>query len=286
MSVMSRPHIQAAAIGALAFTVAMLSTSPSVAQDEQAGGGSLFDSKHVLSFGGTRQSMDASISATVADFDPVGIKLEDLGIDNKDTSYYAEYRYRFKPRWSLLAGAYTFAGTGGRISERDFNYDGVEYTAGSELTAELDADAYLLDIMYTAWSGNNYEIMVGGGIHALDLGATIGGSVRINEFESEFRQSGTSLLAPVPNLRFAGEWEVAERLTLSFISGWLSANVDDYSGDFLYNHIRATYSVTEKLGVSLGYQRTDADVTESRENGETNFDIRLDGPTVTLVYAF
>ena len=271
---------------ALTTVVLAAGNHASLAQDSKAGFGSFLDKTHVLALGAAQQTMDAGIRATAGERDPIELKLKDLGVKDNDTSYYAAYQYRWKPRWALVGGAYAFKGSGGRTAQRDFNYDGVDYTAGTAIAAELTVDAYLLDVMYSARRGDNYELMVGGGIHALDLGSTISGSASINGEEARATRSGTTLLAPVPNLRFSGVWEPSDRVVLSATFGWLSANVDDYEGDFIYAHLRAMYRFSDRFGLSLGYQRTDLDSTQTRERSEINYDLRFDGPTLAVTYAF
>jgi hypothetical protein len=277
--------VNGSSVALIALALATASHA-SLAQDSKGGISSFLDKTHVLSLGAAEQTMDAGIRATAGERDPIKLTLKDLGLGDNDTSYYAAYQYRWKPRWVLIGGAYGFKGTGGRTAQRDFNYDGVDYTAGAALAAELEVDAYLLDVMYSARRGDNYELMVGGGIHALDLGASITGIASINGEAARATRSGTTLLAPVPNLRFSGVWEPTERIVLTATFGWLSANVDEYSGDFTYAHLRAMYRFSDRFGLSLGYQHTDIDITQKRERSELNYDLRFDGPTLTFSYAF
>jgi hypothetical protein len=267
MGTTSRSIVIAAALA----TLSTLSLADDQSGDsERSLGGHFLGAKHIIFVGTTRQSMDAEISAAAEGFDPITLKLEDLGVENRDTSYYVEYRYRFKPRWAMIAGAYSFSGSGNRTSQRDFNYDGIEFSAGSEIETELDIKAYIVDVMYTLSQSDSYELLIGGGVHALDLGATIAGQVFVGNETSEFRQSGTTLLAPVPNIRSSFTWAATQRLALSVAGGWLSANVDSYEGDFIYAHLRANYQISEHFGVVLGYQRTNIDITD----GECDIFIR------------
>jgi len=139
---------------------------------------SLFSGDHVLSVGAVRQSVDARLAATNPDFRPVGLTLRDLGVSNRDYSYYVDYRFRFRPRWAVFASAYSFGSSGGRNSTRDFNYDGA----------------------------------------------------------------------------------------------------------FVYAHLKGSYRVTDKPGISLGYQVTDIDLTEARRFSDLSFDLQLDGPTLAISY--
>jgi hypothetical protein len=108
----------------------------------------------------------------------------------------------------------------------------------------------------------------------------------VGDQQADFIQSGRTLLAPVPNLRIAGSWFASKRLALTATAGWLSANVEDYDGSFVYAHVRGVYAFSDRIGVSLGYQHTNIDITQTRERSELNYDLRLDGPTLTLNYAF
>lgn len=264
----------------------LLAGQTAMAQQESVRASDLFDKKHVFSAGFTRQNTDATIGAAADGRAPLEITLEDLGIDDQDNSFYLDYRYRFKPRWSLFAGAYRFSGSGGRSNSQDFTYDGVEFTAGAELQADLGVDAYIVDILYSVHRSEKLEIMLGGGLHALDLSADIGARLTVGEQSGEFRRAGTTLLAPVPNFRGAATWSLSDNMGLSIVGGWLSANVDNYDGSFSYAHLRAHYGFGNGFGVALGYQFTDVDITESRPRGDLLYHIELDGPTFTLTYGF
>jgi hypothetical protein len=268
------------------MALALASASYAHAADDEGGISAILFSRHMLSAGVTGQRTDATIRATVAGFEPVSIGLDDVGIDERDTSYYLDYRYRFSQNWSLFAGGYSYAGAGSASISQDFNYDGVEFTAGANLRADFDVDAYLFSVMYKLFRSEEFELLLGGGLHALDLSASLAANVRLNEFESEFRQSGTTLLAPVPNLRIAASWAPTNRLGFTAVGGWLSANVDNYDGAFTYGHLRALLRLGKSSAIGLGYQVTDVDITESQGSGELNYNVRLTGPTLSFSYAF
>ena len=266
--------------------LATIESSGAFAQSGTSIRDSVFGNKHLISFGGARQTADAFIRATVGERDPVSLSLEDLGIDDRDETFFVEYRYRATENWTVLAGAYTFTGSGSRTAERDFNYDGVDFTVGTALSAELGVDAYILDALYKVYKSDSLEIDLGGGIHALDLSASIRADLSVGDFAGSESFAGTTLLAPVPNFRAAATWMLGERVGLRFVGGWLSANIDDYEGSFVYGHIRTFYSFNENLGVSLGYQLTEVDITENRERSAIEYDVALEGPTITFTFSF
>ncbi|MEE4277817.1 MAG: hypothetical protein V2I82_05025 [Halieaceae bacterium] len=279
-----------AGAAALALLCAVPASLADAGGDEAAQGkrwsARFLEPRHRLSVGLVYQDVAAGIRATVDGFDPVELKISDLGVDDRDYSYYLDYRYRFRPRWAVIGGAYSFSESGTRRAKEDFNYDGVVYSAGAELNTRLDVDAYILDVMYAVHRDERSELTVGGGLHALDLGAALSGSVSVDDRREDFRGSGTTVLAPVPNLRFGGTWVLSDRIALHGVGGWLSANVGEFSGDFAYAHLRLAYGLSRAVAVALGYQRTEIDVTLERSVSEANFDIGLNGFTVTFAYSF
>ncbi len=267
-------------VGALATFVG------SVAAQAASLENSVYTNKHMITLGAAQQTADATISATPTGSKPFKLSLKDLAIDDQDESFFLEYTYRFKPDWALVAGTYQFAGSGGRTTSRDFEYDGIQFTTGSTINASLKVDAYIVDVLYRAYNTDRFEVMVGGGVHALDLGAEIRGQVRINDLESQFRESRSTLLAPVPNLRLMSLWALSDKIVLRLNAGWLSAKVDEYDGSFAYVHLRGAYQFNDRFGVSLGYQYTDIDITQERSRSTLAFDVGLDGPTLTMTYGF
>ncbi|WP_439102970.1 outer membrane beta-barrel protein [Congregibacter sp.] len=271
---------------ALAASIHGASAQVSDDSIESNAGSHFINPKHRLSLGIAQQEAVAGISATVDGFEPVRLQIDDLGLNDRDYSYYFDYRYRLKPRWAMFAGAYGFSDSGTRRAERDFNYNGVEYTAGAEIRADLEVDAYIFDVLYAVHRSDRSEVMIGGGLHALDLSAGLAARVNVDDLEASGSRSGTTLLAPVPNLRISGTWVLSQRVAVHAVGGWLSANIDDYSGQFLYGHLRLAYGLTDRASLALGYQRTDIDVTQERSRSEINYDVQLEGFTLTFAYSF
>ena len=244
------------------------------------------DKNHALMLGATWQKADVELAATRNNLGGAKLALGDLGLDNDYTSWMAEYRYRINDKWSLSIGAYTFEADGGREVARDFNFDGVEFKAGASLDTKLGVDTYIVDVLYSVYRGEHSEVMLGGGLHAFDLSADLSARVFIGDRESTSSSAGDSILAPLPNLR--GQWLYAltPRLSLLATAGWLSANYDEFDGEFIYGHARLHYVLGAGFGVSAGYQFTRIDLTQEKNRGENSYELEFEGPTLQLTYSF
>jgi opacity protein-like surface antigen len=246
-----------------------------------------FDSKHTIVVGGTWQDADTELRATRGNLPEVTLDLDDLGIDDSDNSWMLEYRYRINDKWAVSAGAFQWSATGSIAAERDFNFGGVEFTAGAEVSSRLEVDTYIIDVMYSLSRGENYELLVGGGLHAFDLTAEIKGEAFVgDDINVEGSSASDDLLAPLPNIRGQFFYSFSDRWAAMATLGWLSANVDDWDGDFLYTHARVGYRITDHLTFGVGYQYTEVDLKEEKSRGENEYKIQFTGPTAQLVYRF
>ena len=247
----------------------------------------LLEKRNALYLGAFDQTLSADLGAQRDDLPSDIIEIDDIGVDDDDVSWMLEYRHRFSDRWSLTAAAYRYRNSGGTVLEESFNFDGVEFTAGLETRSRLEIDTYILDAMYSMYTTDNTEIAIGGGLHALDNFASIRaiGSIDGNEvFDTS--EAGSSLLAPLPNLRATAFHAFSDRFATMVTLGWLSANVDEYEGSFGYAHVRAQYQIYKGLGIALGYQAVEVDITRNLDNGKDTFDLGFDGVTAALTYTF
>ena len=170
---------------------------------------------------------------------------------------------------------------------KDFNFDCVEYTVDAEVESSLTVDTYIIDAMYEVYQTDATEITVGAGLHMLDTQASIraAGSVEGGASGST-EQARANLLAPLPNLRANVFHAFNDKWSLIATAGWMSANVDAYSGSFEYLHLRGQYQVTDAFGLSLGYQLAAFDITETLGNGKNSFDAQFTGVSAAISCAF
>ena len=258
-----------------------------VAQAETGEVAGRFKAEHVISIGAAYQKPEVELRASVPNLPEVSLDLDDLAIDDNHTSWALEYRWRFASRWMLAAMAYTFDEDGRRGVERDFNFDGVEFKAGAEVETGFSIDTYIVDLLYQVYQSERTEIMLGGGLHAFDLEASISGRAFVGERERESATGTSELLAPLPNLKAQANFQLDDNWGVYVATGWLSASYEDFDGSFAYIHARLGYWFHERWGATLGYQYVDIDLSQEKSNGrEIALDASFVGPTVQLFYRF
>ena len=246
-----------------------------------------FKAKSSIGIGAAYQTADAQLRASSANLPEISFDLDDLGMKREDWSWALEGRWRFKPKWMLVALAYKFDQDGNRSIDRDFNFDGKEFQAGTSLDTNIQINTYILDVMYTVYSTDRAEIFLGGGIHAIDLDASISGGVFVGDKEVKRAKGSSEILAPLPNLRAQAYYALNDQWGLAVAMGWLSANYEDYDGSFAYIHPRIGYGFTDHWSVTAGYQYVDIDLTHEKSSSrESEFNMDFKGPTIFLNYRF
>jgi hypothetical protein len=242
--------------------------------------------KHTFLLGGIRQDVDGELYARRDGGVKRAIDFGNLDLDDSDTSIMAEYRYRLNDKWLFAVGTYQFESNGKATTSKEFDYDGVTFEAGASLETGLEVDTYMIEALYSVYKTDRAEILLGGGLHMLDFGASIEAKVFIGDQERSGEEGSDDILAPLPNIRAQGFYAITPRWAVSGAVGWLSANYGDYDGGFTYFHGRTMYRFTERFGVGVGYQYVDVDVGHDGEHGNSGFDIQFSGPTASISYSF
>lgn len=244
------------------------------------------DRSHQFLVGAYFQDFTAEVRETRGPLPQQAINLGHLGVDETDTTWQVEYRHRFNDRWGLVASAQTFSSRGSLGIGREFNFGRITYPVGAELDTKIEVDTYVLDVVYTAYRSPRAELAIGVGIHAFDFTTEIEGRTFAGRDKNSESAAFEEFLAPLPNLRLQGFFAMNSRWSVIGGLGWMSANIDEWSGSFLYLNGRLQYLFTKRLGVALGYQFTDVDVSREQRRRDSEYDIEFSGPSVQLTFGF
>ena len=248
---------------------------------------------HLFRFGIYEQDIDVKASAQRDPLPEVELDFDEfLGIDESNSSFFLQYQWRFRDNWSLRAFYTNMEADGSKTASTDFNWDGREFEAGLELSSEFAVDTYLLAVDYTFVSNDKTELGLGFGLHAFDIDTTIEAiltvddSTGVEEGRRRVVRNNSELLAPLPNIRAFGRYAFTPKWSVEGAIGWLSANYEDYEGDYLFLTLLTEYRFTDRFGIGLTYQISEIDVTHDKKRGSDSFDIDQYGPAIFVSYGF
>ena len=252
---------------------------------------SYLQTQNFLYAGGFWQDGELAVESRRGDTGSATIKLDDLGVNREYTSWMFDYHRHVSNRWKISASIYRYSdGRSGQLLKEDIVWEGQNFSAGVDVGIDWKIDTLIIDAMYTVKRTNNFELAVGGGLHAVDTELVIRGQGVINGGDNAAQGSGEtakgSLVVPLPNLRLTGFYAFNEKWSTQATLGWLSLSIDEYDGSFKYAHLRGQYQISDTLGLSLGYQLVEIDVEEQLRLGSRRFDMSFQGVTAALTFAF
>ena len=248
---------------------------------------------HLFRVGIYEQDIDVKASAQRDPLPEVELDFDEfLGIDESSSSFFLQYQWRFRDNWALRGFYTNMEADGKKTATKEFNWDGREFEAGLRLGSEFAVDTYLLAVDYTFINSDKAELGLGFGLHAFDIDTTIEATLTVDDSSGEEEgrrrvvRNNSELLAPLPNLRAFGRYALTPKWSVEGAVGWLSANYEDYDGDYLFLTLLTEYRFTERFGVGLTYQISEIDITHEKKRGSDSFDIDQYGPAIFLSYGF
>jgi hypothetical protein len=242
---------------------------------------------HIFGLGYYDQEVDISAAATVKPQPKVELDFDRaLGLDESADTFFAAYQWRFKEKWSLQLMYAKMSADGNRSADRDFTWDGEEYTFGTRIKTDFELDTLLSSVRYAFIRDERKELGLGFGLHAFDIKTTLEINADIDEDSQRGSRTNTELLAPLPNLAAFGHYLISDNWSVSGSLAWLSINYDEYDGDYTLLNLITEYRFTDRFGVGFSYQWSNIDVERKKSRKTTSFDIDTYGPSIYLVYGF
>jgi|TARA_B110000977_G_scaffold198289_1_gene282820 hypothetical protein len=227
------------------------------------------------------QTSDASVSSTGILQNVRTLDLEDLGMDDSTVVPQLSVKWRFSDRWVLNFAYSDFSLDGRQVIDSSFDFGDTTFPLNASLKTELSLAAYVVALDYVIFKSDQAEFGIGAGLHGLDLDLQLDGDLSglpVAESQSDF-------LAPLPNLRAFGRYAITPKIVTTIQIGWMGADIDDYSGDFLVASAGVRYQFSQSWSVGLNYQITHIDFEVGGGRNEEVYDMELDGIAVSMRYS-
>jgi hypothetical protein len=245
-----------------------------------------WDESFYINLGAYFLNADVQYGVTRTGEEEEEVDLDDLGIDDSSFSPLLELGWRFKPRWSLTTNFFRFDENGNLFSEEEFIIDGEVFPVGVALDSSVTVDTYILNLGYAFIQDQKKELGIGLGVHGFDFEAKVKGYAILGEETIPVSDDSQNFVAPLPNIRAFGRYAFNSRWHGTFEAGWLSADIDEYSGEMWLIDTSVEYRATEHLGIGAGYLWTDVNVDVEKNSKDEHYDLEFSGPMLYLSYSF
>ena len=235
-----------------ALIVAILLSGPALAQDVHPA----MESRWWINAGSylATRNFEASASGAVAgqtrEFDFEG----SLGLDDEPSLIMGELGWQFGKNWGTTLQYFRSSRNARRTLEETFEWQGNTYEVGAELEAGTGMEITRIFFSRRFRDGGPHSLRLGAGVHWLELSAEVAGQARVDDQSTEFRRSAAKASLPVPNIGAWYRYSPSDRWLLSARVDWLSASIDDYSGDIWNGSAGINFRLWDHVGVGASYQ--------------------------------
>lgn len=217
----------------------------------------------------------------------IKIDLKTLGVDDDYTSPYSTFIWRPARRFQTMLSYFGTRNSGARVLDTDITFDDVTFPAGTSLNTDFELDVYLVNVGYSLFRTERFNLGVGGGVHVVDIEVSFEGRGQAGGDPAiVFDEANEDVLAPVPNLLAYGGYAFSPRLALQGGLGWLSLSYGKYDGRLLTLSGSLEYRFHENFGIGAGYRYFDLELDIDGSNFDHSFDLNIDGPFVYAVAGF
>jgi opacity protein-like surface antigen len=177
-----------------------------------------------------------------------------FGFDDSPSLFMLELGWQFGEKWGLAYQYFKSGRDGSRVLEDTVEWQDDIYEVGVTLnaSAEIEVNRVFFSRMFR--DRGNQSLLIGAGLHWLNLEATLSGEARIDDMTTEFRASRATAELPVPNVGAWYRYSPNENWILNARVDWLSASIDNYSGDIWNISAGVNYGLTDHFGIGLKYQ--------------------------------
>ena len=207
---------------------------------------------------------------------------ETFHLDGTDESGAIELGWRYSKNWILRGQYFGVSDSNSVVLDSDVEWGDAIFTAGTGVRAEVEVEVARLFFGRSFRKTDDQEIGFGGGLHWLEIGASISGRAFVDGMDDGFHDDAVGVGGPLPNIgawyihSFSPEWAANIRFD------WFSASIDKYDGRMINTSAGLTYAMSRHVGVGLSYSFFELDLAIDDESWQGSTKNRFHGFSIYL----
>jgi hypothetical protein len=218
------------------------------------------------------------------DFNPTPDEFFDVGsqvtVSQSDSTFAAEFGWRWGPRWSMRMQYFDSAGSNTAVLEEDIVWEDLTFLAGTQATVGTSFELTRFVWDYTLDKSPVFDFGISAGFHWLHIRGFADGTVETPSGPSYGRETA-SVDAPLPNIGFVYAHSLSEKWAYRARLDWFSAKIDPYDGIFINASFGVNYQFSERVGLGVNYNYVELDVGVDGDNWRGEIETSYDG-----IYAY
>ncbi|MCK5814356.1 MAG: hypothetical protein KAH07_00260 [Flavobacteriaceae bacterium] len=192
------------------------------------------------------------------------------------------WRFSKNKKWSVGIEEFSVKNSHKLMIDKDIEWDDVIYKAGASVEAGFGMNMYRLFFGRTISSGLRHELVIGLGIHAMDIEGYIKGEAYINDKDKRFEKRMVSAIVPFPNTCLSYIYTPDTKWALTARVDWFAISIDKYYGSLWNLAPGIKYQAFKNIGVGVNYRYFKTNIRVDQKNWDGKFSLIFKGPLFTI----
>ncbi|MGD9321292.1 MAG: hypothetical protein PVH99_15070 [Desulfobacteraceae bacterium] len=210
---------------------------------------------------------------------------DDLGFDDKQTTFYGNAYWRFFSRHRIGVGYFRFKDEVTATAQRDLQIGDEIYPAGASISSEFKFEIFPIHYSYSFIKREKMEFSGTLGLHWYRISFGVGGSASLAGLDAGADVEAEAN-APLPLLGLQFQYHFTPKWTASILAEAFALSYGDFDGSLVNLAARTEYWFFNYLGVglALNWFRLDVEVDSGDWRGELEY--KYWGPQIYITARF
>ena len=124
----------------------------------------------------------------------------DFNADDSPELVIVEIRWQFAQKWNLGLQYFRSSRNVRKVIEETIEWDDLVFEVGADITAGAEVDITRIVLSHHFIRKGGHDFRLAGGLHWLDVGASISGEATLGDGSTAFASNRASASLPIPNI--------------------------------------------------------------------------------------
>jgi len=232
----------------------------------------ILSNKLYLTIGGYAADFRTDATIGSGSFFGTRISLEDdLEVDDGNSDFRFTGLWRFKRKHAINFEYVAFKRSGFTFIDEEITFGDPPQTfaIGADVASTFDTQVINLDYHYSFFNNGKVNTGFAVGLSVFEFDISLAGTVTVDDGggpTTEFGETATDILAPIPTIGFFTDYAITPRLIFRMQAGFLDLSVGDYEGRVISTTLVFDWFFTKHVSIGGGFASTDIRVASLGES--------------------
>jgi hypothetical protein len=205
---------------------------------------------------------------------------DDLALEDSSTLLSVEGIWRITKRFSIEGSYFELGRSGSSTLNQQLDFGNQTFALNADVDTALNTDIASLALQYSFWHGEKLDLAASVGAYLMRIEASMDSTSPAGISESF---SGDS---PLPLIGLRAAYNFTSWMSLDLKGRYFGANIADVDGSMTNLLAGLQFSPFEHLGLGIGYEYFEIDITSENPDLPGKFLIEYSGPKLYMTLQF